>query len=187
MRFTGLTSAPPLQLSYFGLVGLVLACTAVPIPVRATDEIGVKLKVFVTSEITTQPLPDSMLANPAWQEGVAQCRQQTQYACGKVWTPVDTRTIFSRSRDEEVVILLSLTGIEPSHEYQLSVSWLSPDGRSGTSSAILPRTPPHMPPDFADAFTLRLRLGSTTSVGLWRVEVAVDDHVRAGQTFTITE
>lgn len=73
---------PSFQLS-FGLMSLVLAWATLPTPARAADDIGVKLKMFVTSGITAQALPDSMFI----QSAAALCTsdpgpgQETNDAC----------------------------------------------------------------------------------------------------------
>lgn len=172
---------------YLGISALLAACAAVPD--RARPEVRPRLVVVeLASQITYAQFSTEELADPATRAAIASCEKQGFSRCHERRKPADSRTQFSRTRDERVFAHVTLGGLHPEQDYECAVRWIGPDGGVRARLARTLRTPAGIPQDFVYNCTFDWRLrDSLTELGRWRVEIAINGQVEGDRSFEVTE
>lgn len=163
---------------------LLAACATVPD--RARPELRPQfVLVELTSQITYAPFSTEELADPVLKAAMALCEKQGFRHCRERPTPADSRTQFSRTRDERVFAHVTLGGLRPEREYECAVRWIGPDGGVRARLAHALRTPAGIYQGFYYNCTFDWR--SLPELGRWRVEIAINGQVEGERSFEVID
>jgi hypothetical protein len=169
------------------MIALVAACTTVSDRARP----GLRpqfVVVELTSQITYVPFSTAELADPLYKAAIEQCEKEGFRNCRERRITADSRTQFSRTRDERVFAMLTPGGLQPERDYECGVRWIGPDGGVRARIARTFRTGAGIPRDFRYDCTFDWALrGTRSELGRWRAEIMVNGQVETDIPFEVID
>ena len=166
------------------LTVLAALTSCAPVPSKPA-RVG-NVTIDVTSRLEYSPFTQEELADPSTRAAIAWCERQGMTRCAESPRPGDSRSEFSRTKDEEVLVLIRLRDVEAGREYEVTARWFDPEGglRAWVSKAM--RTPDPLPPNFTSNSTLNMKLRDR-EIGRWHVEIIVNGLVLGARAFNVVE
>jgi hypothetical protein len=107
-------------------------------------------------------------------------------SCGESAQPGDSRTQFSRARDDQALVFVQVQGVEPDRDYELTVRWFAPDGGLVGRVSQTVRAPARFPPASSIRFYPFMTL-QNRALGRWRVQIAINGQDEGERSFKVVD